>query len=150
MSKFILRPAAAADIPAIVDLAVESVSRDPLPVKIDRAAMAETAAELIKGNQHFSWVAEQDGAIVAAVGAQVAPGFWFQRNQCSVLMFYSRRAGPGIALLREFARWVKSRPTIKLALFSLEPGMDRRIGLLLRRLGFSMETPQYVYVRGLQ
>ena len=42
----IYRRATQADIPAILDLAVESVSQDPLPVKIDRSAMAETARTL--------------------------------------------------------------------------------------------------------
>ena len=150
MSKILIRPAKLQDIPAIVDLAVESVSRSPLPVVIDRQAMAAMAEQLIPGRQHFAWVGEEDGKVVAAVGAQVSAGWWFQRNQASVLMFYSRRPGHGIALLREFARWVKSRPTIKMALFSLEHDADPRIGLLLQRLGFSLQNPQFTYVRGMQ
>ena len=148
MSKIILRPATSFDVPAIVDLAVESVSKDPLPVRIDRDAMADTAKVLIAGNQHFAWVAERDGKIVGAVGACVQKGFWFQRSQASVLMFFTRVPGAGIALLREFARWVKSRPAIKVAVFSLEPGMDPRIGHLISRLGFGRQSPTYTYVRG--
>lgn len=144
-----IRRAQLRDVQEIVDLAVESVSRDPLPVRIDRTGMADMARELITGNAHFAWVAESDGKVVAAVGAITQPGFWFERNQSSVVMFYSRAPGAGIALLREYARWVKSRPTIKMALFSLERGMDPRIGALLRRLGFTMENPQYTFVRGL-
>lgn len=150
MSKFVIRAARLADIPEIVDLAVESVSRDPLPVKIDRVAMHSTAHMLITGNQHFAMVAEADGKVVAAVGACVQEGFWHERMVCSVLMFYGRAPGATVALLRAFAKWVKSRPAIKIALFSLEPQMDARIGLMLRRLGFSMETPQFIYVRGMQ
>lgn len=150
MSKLLIRPAKPQDVPAIVDLAVESVSRSPLPVVIDRQAMADMAAQLIPGRQHFVWVGEEDGKVVACVGAQVSPGWWFQRNQASVLLFYTRRPGYGIALLREFARWVKSRPTIKMALFSLEHDADPRIGVLLQRLGFSLQNPQFTYIRGMQ
>jgi hypothetical protein len=145
-----IRPAVLADIPAIVELAVESVSQDPIPVRIDREGMADTARELIAGNSHFSWVAEVDGKIVGAVGASTGPGFWFERSQSSVLMFYSKSPGAGIALLRQYAKWVKSRPAIKMAVFSLERAADPRIGRLLQRLGFGMMNPQYTYVRGME
>lgn len=146
MSKILIRPATTADVPAIVDLAVESVSINPLPVRLDRQAMGDTARALIIGNQHFSWVSVKDGRVVGAVGACVQPGFWFQRSQASVLMFFAHAGG--IELLRELARWVRARPTIKVAVFSLEPGMDPRIGHLLSRLGFGRQSIAYTYVRG--
>lgn len=146
MSKIIIRPATTGDVPAIVDLAVESVSVNPLPVRLDRQAMGDTARALIIGNQHFSWVSTQDGRVVGAVGACVQPGFWFQRSQASVLMFFAHAGG--VDLLRELARWVRARPTIKVAVFSLEPGMDPRIGHLLSRLGFGRQSIAYTYVRG--
>ena len=146
MSKILIRPATTADVPAIVDLAVESVSVNPLPVRLDRQAMGDTARALIIGNQHFSWVSVKDGRVVGAVGACVQPGFWFQRSQASVLMFFAHAGG--IELLRELARWVRARPTIKVAVFSLEPGMDPRIGHLLSRLGFGRQSQTFTYVRG--
>jgi hypothetical protein len=82
----IFRKATLGDVDAIVDIAVESVSKDPLPVKIDKAAMAETARTCLNP-AHFIWVAEQDGVVVAAMAACVQPGFWFQRMQCSVLLY---------------------------------------------------------------
>lgn len=145
-----IRQACVADIPAIVDLAVESVGHDPLPVRVDRDGMSDTARELIASNAHFAWVAEVDGKVVGAVGAATQPGFWFERSQSSVLMFYSTHPGAGIALLRQYAKWVKSRPAIKMAVFSLERSADPRIGRLLQRLGFGMLNPQYTYVRGME
>ena len=142
-----IRKATPKDIDAIVELAVESVSRDPLPVRIDRDAMRAMALECM-GPAHFAWVAEVDGKVEGCVGALVQRGFWFDRMQASVLLFYTRVPGAGAALIREFARWVKSRPSIKLALFSLEHNADPRIGKFLRRLGFVLENPQFVYVRG--
>lgn len=146
MSKILIRPATTSDVPAVVDLAVESVSVNPLPVRLDRQAMGDTARALIVGNQHFSWVSVKDGRVVGAVGACVQPGFWFQRSQASVLMFFAHAGG--IELLRELARWVRARPTIKVAVFSLEPGMDPRIGHLLSRLGFGRQSQTFTYVRG--
>lgn len=144
---FALRRATHKDIDAIIELAIESVSKDPLPVRIDRDAMRAMALEGL-GPTHFLWVAEVDGKVEGAVGAYVQRGFWFERMQASVLLFYSRVPGAGAALIREFARWVKSRPAIKLAVFSLEHNADPRLGKFLRRLGFTLENPQFTYVRG--
>jgi hypothetical protein len=93
----VIRRAALTDITRIVELAIESVSRNPLPLMIDRGAMTETALDLIKGGQHFARVAEVDGHVVGALGACTQPGFWHQRSTCSVLMFFATVAGAGLA-----------------------------------------------------
>jgi Acetyltransferase (GNAT) family len=143
----IYRKAKPEDIPAIIEIAVESVLHDPLPVKIDRTAMAETGQVLLNP-AHFLWVAECNGEIVAAVAACVQPSFWFEKLQCSVLLYYSRVKGAGVALLREFAKWVKGRSGIKLAIIELEPGVDPRLVRFLKRLGFARESLNLSYVRG--
>ena len=141
-----IRKATPKDIDAIVELAVESVSRDPLPVRIDRDAMRAMALECM-GPAHFAWVAEVDGKVQAAVVACSQQGFWFTRQQCSVLLFYSRVKGAGLPLMRRFAEWVKGRPAIKLAVFELEPGVDPRILKALKRMGFARESANLTYVR---
>jgi N-acetylglutamate synthase-like GNAT family acetyltransferase len=146
MTKIVCRKAKLDDIPAIVDIAVESVSRDPLPVKINREAMADTARTCLNP-AHFMWVAEQDGKVVASVAACVQESFWFSKLQCSVLLYYTRVPGAGILLLREFARWVKSRSAIKVAVLELEPGADPRLVKFLNRLGFARESLNVTYVR---
>jgi len=146
MSKIVCRKAKLEDVPAIVDIAVESVSRDPLPVKIDREAMAETARTCLNP-AHFMWVAEQDGKVVASVAACVQPSFWYQKLQCSVLLYYTQVPGAGVPLLREFARWVKSRSAIKVAVLELEPGADARLVKFMKRLGFDRESLNLSYVR---
>lgn len=143
----IYRKAKAGDIPAAVDLAIESVSRDPLPVKIDRQAMIDTGQSLLNP-AHFFWVAEDDsGAVVACVAACVQPSFWFTKLSCSVLLYYTRVPGAGIQLMREFARWVKSRSGIKMAIIELEPGVDPRMVKFMKRLGFARESINLTYVR---
>ena len=146
MSKIVCRKAKLEDVPAIVDIAVESVSRDPLPVKIDRDAMAETARTCLNP-AHFMWVADQDGKVVASVAACVQPSFWYQKLQCSVLLYYTQVPGAGVPLLREFARWVKSRSGIKVAVLELEPGADARLVRFMKRLGFDRESLNLSYVR---
>lgn len=143
-----IRKATLSDVPAIVDIAVESVTQNPLPVKICKDSMAETATEAIAGNQHFVWVSEVDGEVVGAVGAMSERSFWYERQQCSVMLYYTRKPGEGVKLLREFSRWVKSRPVIKIVVIELEPETDPRMLKLLERLGFGRKSMNCTYVRG--
>lgn len=143
----IYRKAKLDDIPAIVDIAVESVSHDPLPVKISREAMTETAKAML-APIHFMWVAEDDeGKVVAAVAACVQPSFWFERMQCSMLLYYTRVPSAGLALLREFANWVKCRSAIKVAVVELEPNADPRLVKFFKRVGFARESTNLSYIR---
>lgn len=143
----IFRRAKLDDIPAIVEIAVESVSQDPLPLKINREAMADTAKICLQP-AHFAWVAEdENGEIVASVVALVQTGFWFEKLQCSVLLFYTRKPAAGLPLLREFAKWVKSRNGIKLAIISLEPNADPRLVKFFKKVGFDRESIQLTYAR---
>jgi hypothetical protein len=146
MSKIVCRKAKLDDIPAIVDIAVESVSRDPLPVKINRQAMADTARVCLNP-AHFMWVAERNGKVVASVAACVQPSFWFDKLQCSVLLYYTQVPGAGVPLLREFAAWVKGRSAIKIAIVELEPGVDPRLVKFMKRLGFNRESLNLTHVR---
>jgi hypothetical protein len=144
----LVRKATYRDITAIVDIAVESVMRDPLPVTVDREAMREMAMQCLNP-AHFMWVAEDEaGDVVAAVAAMTQKSFWYRGLQCSVLLYYTRKPGAGAALLREFARWVKSRSGIKVAVLELEPNVDLRLVRFLKRLGFGRKSINMTYVRG--
>lgn len=146
MTKIVCRKANLRDIPAAVDLAVESVMRDPLPVTIDRQAMHETGKSLLNP-AHFFWVAEVDGVVVGSVAAVAQKSFWYRGLQCSVVLYFARVPGAGAMLLREFARWVKSRSGIKVAVLELEPTVDLRLLTFLRRLGFERKSVNLSYVR---
>jgi len=142
-----LRPAKVADITAIVELAVESVSRNPMPLKVDAEAMRLKAHALVGNPAHFVWVDVQDGKVVACVAAEVGPGFWFRGLQASVLLYYARPPGSVARLMRRLAEWVKGRSGIKLGIVELEPDADPRLVKLLDRLGFSRRSINATYVR---
>lgn len=145
-----IRQATAADIPAIIALAVEAVSREPWPVKIDKLSMVQTLEAGIPHAASFVWVGLHEGKVQACLAAQGGKSFWHERMQVSVAMFYTRTPGLGIALLREFVRWVKARPSVKMAIFSLEPNADPRIAAMLARMGFANQTQCLTYVRGMK
>lgn len=142
-----IRRAVAADAEAIIALAVESVSRDPLPVKTDTEAMKALARSMIGNPAHFVWVGETDGRVTACVAAQVSPGFWFRGLQASVLLYFARTPGQGALLLRQFSRWCKSRRGIKMAILELEPNTDPRLKRALSKFGFGRESSNMTYIR---
>ena len=143
----IFRKATMSDVPAIVDIAVESVSQEGMPqLAIDRTAMTDTVKACL-APAHCVLVAEKDGVVVAAFVACVQKSFWFTRMSCSVLLYYTRVAGAGLPLIREFAKWVKSRPAIKMAIVELEPNVDPRLVTFLKRVGFARESLNLTYVR---
>jgi len=144
-----IRRATVADIPAIVDIAIESVSQNPIPVKICRQAMIDTAKEAVGNNAHFVWVSEIEGEVVGAVCAVSQPSFWFERQQASVLLYYTKVPGEGIKLIRKMIEWAKSRPVIKVLVMELEPETDPRLIKILKRMGLSRESTNLCYVRGL-
>jgi N-acetylglutamate synthase-like GNAT family acetyltransferase len=142
-----IRRATYRDIVAIIDIAVESVTRDPLPVVVDRDAMRQMAMQCLNP-AHFMWVAEDDdGQVVACVAAMTQKSFWYRGLQCSVLLYYTRKPGAGAALLRELTRWVTGRTGIKVAVLELEPTVDIRLTRFLRRLGFDRKSINMTYVR---
>jgi len=144
-----IRRAVIADLPAIVELAVESVSIDPIPVVIDEDGMTATGRSLIGHPSHFVWVGmDSSGKVDAAVAAMVQPGFWFRGTQCSVLLFYARKPGNGARLLKKLAEWIKGRPSIKIAVFELEPKADPRIAQFLRDQGFTRQSTNMSFIRG--
>lgn len=142
-----IRPAKLSDIPAIVELAVESVTTHPLPLKNDLDAMEAMSRALIGNPAHFVWVGEVDGKVVSCVAAQVGPGFWFKGLQASVLLYYARPPGSVALLMRRLSTWMKGRSGIKMGIVELEPTTDPRLVALLSKIGFARHSVNATYVR---
>lgn len=144
-----IRKAKPADIPAIVELAVESVTTiSPIAVKIDREAMKEHA-ELCLQPAHYLYVSEIDGVVVAAVAAAVTPSHCFVKLSCCVLLHYSRVPGEWVKLMRHFAEWARGRSGIKTAILEVEDN-NPKIIKFMAGIGFSRQTTNCMYVRGEQ
>ena len=140
-----LRLAEKKDIPAIIELAVKSVSQDEWPLTVSRRVMKTYAETSIQ--QGCCWVSEQD-KIHGAVAAVVHDSFWFTEKQASLLLFYCPTGGEGYKLLKTFADWVKNNPEIGMAMVSLERFMDDRYVRMFNRLGFTRPAPTLSYIRG--
>jgi len=143
-----LRGATSADIPCIVQLGMEALERDPYPgLAISESKVKAATIECVSKNSNFAWVVEKDGEIVAAVCATVHEMLFHERQQATVLQFYSVDPGQGVKLIRKFLEWSRNRPVIKMIVFTLECHAAPRIGKLLKRLGVDSELPVYMEVR---
>jgi hypothetical protein len=144
----IIRKAVPNDINSIVYLGVEALNKYSYPnLLIDKDKMREIGMECISASCNFSWVSETDNEITGAVCALVHPLMFYERSQASVIQFYCKTPGEGIKLLREFLKWARNRPVIKLICFTLEGRIDPRVGKMLSRLGLSRELPVYLEIK---
>ena len=143
-----IRQAIPADISAIVELGLEALKIDPYPnLVISEIKIFSLATECVSAATNFAWVAEKDGKVVGAVCAIVHPLMFYERSQASVVQIYCQYPGDGLKLLREFLRWARSRPVIKMICVTLEAKADPRIGKLLNRLGLQKELPVYLEIK---
>lgn len=141
----IYRKAKPDDIPVIVDLGMEALQQGAYErLVISRERVEAVARECVSAASNFAWVAEKDGVVVAAVCALVHPCMFYERNQATVVQFYTRVPGAGLPLLRQFLRWARGRPGIKMKVFTLEHDADPRVCLLLQRLGLKTALPTYI------
>jgi hypothetical protein len=140
-----IRKAVPADIDDIICLGLDALEINSYEgLSPSKVKMFSLGTGIISSANHFCWVAEKDGKIVGAVSALTHSMMVFQGSQSSVIQFYCTEPGEGIKLIREFMKWVKSRPAIKMVVFTLEVKADPRIGKLLSRLGLELELPVYM------
>jgi hypothetical protein len=144
----VIRKATPDDVYGILDLGIEALNTNPYPgLVISNTKIFALAIECISSASHFIMIAEDEDKIVGCVAALVHPMMMYEKSQASVVQFYANSPGCGIKLLREFMKWVDSRPVIKMVCFTLEYRADPRIGKLLRRLGLDKELPVYMKLK---
>ncbi len=144
----IIRPAKPDDIDAITDLGLEALTVNAYPnLVIDPDKVRAMATECVSAASNFSWVAEKDGKVVAAVSALIHDMMFHERKQATVVQFYTTEPNAGLPLLRKFLEWARGRRVIKMICFTLEVNADPRIGKMLNRLGLQAELPIYMELR---
>lgn len=147
-----IRVARPSDINKVTELGIESLKNNRYDewFVIDEDKVRSTTTEAISSAKHFVWVSEIDGEVVGAVGALSIPFMFFEREQCSVVMFYCRHSGDGGKLLRQLFRWYMSRPMLKRLEFTIDENMKNmdRIMRFLGNLGLSPDLPVYNHLKG--
>jgi len=137
-----IRRAVPDDIRGVAQLGIEALQKNGYEeLVIDAQKVYNVAQEVITGAGNFCLVAVRHGKIVGAVSALIQEQLFYQRKVANVVQFYCTEPGLGVKLIREFLRWVESRPAIKSVMFCLEVHADPRVATLLRRLGMRNEFP---------
>lgn len=141
-----IRPATLQDVSKILFIALGEAKAYPL--RPDKDRMQKMIIEMISTKAHFSMVDEEDGEIVAVLGAMVGDNMWAQRKFASVVLWWSKKPGRGAALLRRFKAWVKERRAIRVAGFAPDLDLEPRTLLLFEKLGFTRHGGAYLYYNG--
>jgi hypothetical protein len=143
-----IRRARPDDLVKIVELGIEALEKADHPgMVISREKIEAIAKQCISSPKDFVWVAERGEMVMGAVCARTHDNLFFERQQATVVMCYCLIPGEGIKLLREFLRWARSRPIIKVISFTPEINSDPRIGKMLGRLGLRKFLTTYIEIK---
>ncbi len=143
-----IRPAVEADIPSIIEIGLQALSRAAIPGMMPSRARIEKLARLgVDTRDHFLWVAEANGQVGGVLAALVHDCLLYERRQATIVQFECRIPGDGVKLLRACRRWWLQQPMIKMLMISLEAGVDPRLERLFVRQGFDRRHPLMVISR---
>lgn len=138
-----IREAKQTDIPDLIELAIEALSKDSYSeLVISRNRVFQQVSSCVIPALNFAWVSECQGKIVGALGAAVAPQAFYEGNIAMVTMWYCKKSGDGMRLMREFLKWTETRKSINQVQYCGERKGDVRIlKTLVDRYGFVIDVP---------
>lgn len=129
-----IRPAILTDRAEMLALGRELAKDYPLRFESERAYEALTQA--IGNRKHFAWVVEENGGVHGMLVALTGDNLWAQRMNSNIVAWVSQVPGEGLALLREYRNWVRSRRGIKVAGMCVDSRNPDPVRTILRRVGF--------------
>lgn len=134
----IYRRATAADVPAMVDFAIEGMRPQLSPhLRLSRDRVETMVHHFVTSVDDFNLGAFEGRTPVAAVAAFVQPNLWFERHEAHVVICRSTHPGAGARCIRALMAWAKADIRIRQVSFALEPDADgRQLAMLQRRFGF--------------
>ncbi len=143
-----IREARQTDIPDLIPLAIEALKSDSYPeLQIDRSRVFLQITTCVVSKANFACVSEQDGKIVGAMGVVTVPHAFYTGNQAVVVMWYSKKHGDGIKMMKLFMNWLKEKKSVNYVEYSL-PKKDReRMVKILRKFGFNTPVPAFCMLR---
>lgn len=138
-----LRKATLADKPALKEWALAMAAEHYPQLRADPKKVDALLTEAISGARNFCWVAEHAGRPCAVIAALVQPCVWAERQQCHVMLWHSKAAGAGKALMQELLSWAGSRRAIRVVGLSPDFDWPEHVGAQLEGLGFVRRGGDY-------
>lgn len=98
----------------------------------------------ISSPQHFAYVVEAEKKIRGTLLAFTSDNLWAQRQNCNIVLWFSKEPMAGAAMLRAFRDWVQPRRAIRVAGMSPDLDVDPRALRLAERIGFEKNGGAYL------
>jgi hypothetical protein len=137
-------PAAAKDVPEIIDFALECAKAYP-SLRADKGRIKTMAEKSISSPACYTSVVRQAGTVQACLMTIVTDHVWAERKVAHVTLWASNVPGAGNTLLKDFIQWMAPRRGIRMAGVTPDFEWDYRAGLLLTRAGFEERNGSYRY-----
>lgn len=136
------------DLPA-VRIAAETLAAKLYPELIPAIDRTHAMLRDIKADpRHYARVIGAIGDPDAVLLAQTGDNLWALRRHATILLWHSVKPGAGYALLTDFVKWVKGQKHVVVAGFVDDFGMDDRVVVALRRVGFIQRGGAHVLFPG--
>lgn len=143
-----IRKATKADIPRLLELAIEALKREEdQNLVIDEGKVRMCIEDCVMGLNNFCWVSERNGVISGSLGAMAVDLTFHERKQLQVLGWYSAIPGDGYRMMKQMVKWAATKPAIKQICFSMDTTFDKRIGDVAVRAGFLEVMPTFMLTR---
>jgi hypothetical protein len=120
----------------IFELAKQSAQEFHPQLRPDIGKILELVKEAIGDPKHYCRVARSAGEPRGLLVAFTAPCLWAQRAASHIVLWRSGLPGAGVALLRDYRRWVLEQPNLRVAGMAIDSETDFRVPLLMSRVGF--------------
>lgn len=142
-----IRPATPDDIQDILPIAFRALSHADAPFPINKDKIAAITQMLVCDNNHFSWLAENDGKITGIIGVMVHEMTWHTGKQASLMVNYCESVGDGIKLMRMAMDWIERNRYISMIVWNIDNTADPRYERLLKSMGLKVSGSNLTKIR---
>ena len=145
-----IRPATLDDIPALRELLLFAWGDQAKALPgFNEDWTRNMVKELIKSEEGFARVAEQDGKLIGVILGGLAMTWWSPKAQAQTVLVYvlpTHRGRLGLQLIKAFTDWAEAQGALRVVLNVSAGSSTERSAKLFERLGFTPEGA--VFVRG--
>lgn len=132
----------------MANFCIEGMRVHLYPMRLSLAKVQAAVSHFMYSTSDFHLAAFDGPHVVGGIAAAVTESPWFERCDCTVVMFRAVVPGVGRKLLGAFRNWVDDDMRIRRAFVPLEFDADKRMQRLLARYGFSVTQTVCTHMKG--
>lgn len=127
----------------------EAVDKVPY-LRFDESRGKTIFTDAVSSATHLALKAEHNGRPVGTLISLTLPNVWAGKQCSNVILWVSSVAPAGVKLLKQYKRWLDTRPAIRVAGFQPAFDLDQRTQRLLMLCGFPMSGGAFLHTVGNQ